>query len=150
MKISFTPTKQSYYEYLITLVEGGMEVLGVGAFGVVFQHPTLKHVAVKVMAHEEGSFYWTQACIANQHNPHIPKLYSVHSFKAPFRWDVSDVLLKNTLKLNNIEPPTMYGGKYHVVVMEKLTALDGDEFTYAEGKKLMKTMWKKATSLPQD
>lgn len=66
-------------EYVQRLKDMGIKQLGKGAWADVFQHPTMKDVAVKVSIWDPGFSAYTKFCTEHPKNPYLLKIVSVHS-----------------------------------------------------------------------
>jgi hypothetical protein len=65
-------------EYIKRLKEMGLKHLGKGVWSDVFQHPTMKDVAVKVSVWDPGFSAYTEFCRAHTSNPYLIKILDVH------------------------------------------------------------------------
>jgi hypothetical protein len=77
-------TAETYKDYIEILKRKyKLRVLGDGAFGTVFQHPTLKNVAVKVYRQVKwmSATKWLEWCKKHPENPYVPKIYKVDSLQ---------------------------------------------------------------------
>ena len=73
-------TAETYKEYTKRLEKQlKLQVLGQGAFGKVFQHPTMPKVAVKIVKRDPANQKWLTFCKDHQSNPYVPKLYGVNT-----------------------------------------------------------------------
>jgi hypothetical protein len=71
-------TAETYRQYVERLHnEMNYDFLGEGAFGTVFQHPTLSNVAVKIVKMDSAYKKYAEWCKANRRNPWLPKIASV-------------------------------------------------------------------------
>lgn len=66
-------------DYLKRLVTKKIKTIGLGVEAMVFQHPTLPNVVVKLMGRHAGFADWAAVCLKHQNNPHLPKVYSMCS-----------------------------------------------------------------------
>lgn len=56
----------------------GVENLGSGCYGCVYQHPTLPNVVAKIYDYDDAYDHYINWCTKNQKNPYVPKIYSIH------------------------------------------------------------------------
>jgi hypothetical protein len=71
-------TAETYRQYVDRLrkVEK-LKYIDEGAFGTVFQHPTMPNVVAKVVKRDPANYKWLAFCRDNPSNPWLPKLYSI-------------------------------------------------------------------------
>ena len=72
-------TAETFKEYAQRLEKSGIKQLGEGAFGKVYQHPTLNNVAVKIVAYDPRNRDWLAFCRKAKGNPYLPVLYGVQT-----------------------------------------------------------------------
>lgn len=70
-------TAETYKEYVRRLHDLNYKFLGEGGFGTVFQHPHFRNVAVKVVKQDRAYRKFVNFCMANPHNPWLPRIASV-------------------------------------------------------------------------
>ena len=69
-------------DYLNQLVKKGVKKLGQGQDALVFQHPTLSNVVVKLCRMESASVLWARVCIQHaSSNPWLPRIHGIYSCK---------------------------------------------------------------------
>jgi hypothetical protein len=96
-------TDQDIYDYVDDLIDNHkIKKLGMGDYGVVFQHPSDPNLAVKVMRSDEGnSIAFLKYARKNwKSNPWLPKIFKIHEYE------------------HNDS-----GDQYYIVFMEKLKPL---------------------------
>lgn len=83
---SHTVKAESIEDYTQRLKKLGIKQIGEeGAAGVVFQHPTLKDVAVKLLVEEDNAYKdYVKFCQKNPSNPYLPKIHKVSKAKNAF------------------------------------------------------------------
>lgn len=72
-------TAETFKDYAHRLEKSGIKMLGEGAFGKVYQHPTYNNVAVKIVRKDPANAKWLRFCVAHKGNPYLPKLYGVQA-----------------------------------------------------------------------
>lgn len=104
-------------EYTRRLRKLGIKEIDRGEYGIVFQHPTLKDVVVKLLGEADPDYMdWIHFCQKNQNNPYVPKIHKVTKKTNVF--DLGD--------------SGMYSGSLphlYLIFMEKLKPLSNAEFT---------------------
>jgi hypothetical protein len=68
-------TAETIDQYVERLQRKGLRKLGEGAFSVVFDHPTMPNVAVKVIAFRDETYLkYVDLCKKHPNNPWLPKI----------------------------------------------------------------------------
>jgi len=125
---------ETAYEYVKRLGKLGIQSLGKGMYGQVFQHPTMPNVVVKLLLETDPMYQkYVTFCQKHQSNPYVPKIIGVESAQKAFdtkdRW--------------NLEQANLY-----LVFMEKLTPASNKQYKafgdYAAN--LANTQWRKQYS----
>lgn len=119
----YQETAITYIDYLSRLYfKHKLKDIGRGVNGVVYQHPTMPNVVVKVAKAQRGLSVgdkWLAWCKKNQTNPYVPKIYALK--KLNITPDSTD---KKWARIHNTS------GKFtfFICFMEKLAKVSTPEF----------------------
>jgi hypothetical protein len=104
-------TIQNYVQRLKKL---GIRRIGGGEYGLVFQHPTLPDVVVKLLVEKDPDYMsWVQFSQKHQDNPYVPKIFNVSQDKNRFdpemfkRFGSSNLLDMHLIFMEKLKPVTM-------------------------------------------
>jgi len=69
---------ETYDEYIKRLRDLDVAEIASGEFGVIFQHPTMKDVAVKIVKADDAYMQYVAFCRKNKGNPWLPEIIDVN------------------------------------------------------------------------
>jgi len=78
--------EESFKDYIERLKSMGLNPVGNGLNSVVFEHPTMSHVAVKIFMDDDlGYREYLEFCIKHPHNKYLPRVFETDDFSSERR-----------------------------------------------------------------
>ncbi len=111
---------ETMYQYETRLTkELGLKPLGWGACSVVFQHPTIPEVAVKIYQRDKAFDSFIKFCTAHKANSYLPRIDSVYNVSSTGE-------LLQIFDSTGAKPDKKFKKAMTILFMEKLTPVDKD------------------------